>query len=367
MEVRLKRATKVEVRATDWLIEGRIPQGKIVVVSGRPGEGKSLFTAWLTAQVSQHSPVIFSNQEDDEAEDTVPRLEYAGAQLSRVYFPDENDFDAGYPTIPKDVDALERKVKQIGAKLVVFDSAVQHIGANVYANQDVRKAMTPLFRMLSRTNCTAVFVDHLKKTASRSGHVLEAFAGGGSGLIAQSRWVYAFGTNPEEPDERLLAPAKVNNGQNKTSMAFMLEVDDWVLTTKSEFRKTGKLIVPMARLVLTNGDCKVTAKEVTSYTGGTDGKGGGNPTTLAVCAEWLTGFLMFGPKDVNAVKLESSKGGFSWATVRRAADELKVEKKTTKKPGFGTGSNSTWALPKGHPALKAAARALAARRMKAKS
>jgi putative DNA primase/helicase len=357
----VKRATKVEVRATEWLIEGRVPKGKIVIVSGRPGEGKSLFTAWLAAQVTQRAPVIFSNQEDDEAEDIVPRLSFAGARLNRVFFPDEHDFPAGYPVIPRDLERLERKIKQIGAALVVFDAAVQHIGANVYANQDVRRALTPLHRMLARTGCTAVFVDHLKKNASRSGHVLEAFAGGGSGLIAQSRWVYAFGTNPEEPDERLLAPAKVNNGQAKTSMAFMLEVDDYVLTSKSQFHTTGKLIVPIARLVLTQGDCTVSAKQVVSYTGGENGRGG-NPTTLAVCAEWLTGLLMFGPKNVQEVKTEAGKGGFSWATVRRAADEVKVVKLTAKKAGFGSGTSSSWQLPKEHPALKAAERALAARK-----
>lgn len=357
----MKRATKVEVRATEWLIEGRIPKGRIVVVSGRPGEGKSLWSAWLAALVSQHAPVIFSNQEDDEAEDVVPRLKFAGAQLNRVFFPTELDFPVGYPVIPRDTEALERRIKQIGAALVVFDAATQHIGANVYDNQSVRKALTPLQRMLSRTGCTAIFVDHLKKSASRSGHVLEAFAGGGSGLIAAARFVYAFGTSPEEPDERILAPAKVNHGQTKTSMSYAMDVDDYVLTTKSQFRKSGKLIVPMARLTLTAGDCKVTAKQVVSYTGGDSGKGG-NPTTLAVAAEWLIGTLMFGPVDLDKVKAEHVKAGFSWATIRRASDEVKVVKDSQKLPGFGTGSKSTWALPKGHPALKAGQRAIAARK-----
>lgn len=355
-----KRLSQHEPTPTEWLIENRIPAGQFVVVSGRPGEGKSLWTCWLAARVSQHHNVLFSNQEDSSTE-LWKRLTFAQARPKRIHLPTEFDFPGGIPMVPRDLGLLERKIKQMDVRLVVMDAALQHIQANVYSSQDVRQTLTPLKQMLERTGCTLIFVDHLKKHVAKNAHVLEAFAGGGSGLTAAARWVYAFGTNPDEPDERILAPAKVNNGQSGTSMSFIVDFDEIVLATPgSKASARGRLLEQTARLTLVGSDVKVSAGKVVRHTGA-DEESTGSAVSRGVCAEWLTGFLMFGPKSGAECKEEAGKAGFSYSTLRRAADQLNLIRQQTKKAGFGTGTASTWELPIGHPALTMGKRILEAR------
>jgi hypothetical protein len=363
----MKRLSQHEPKPTEWLIEGRVPAGTFVVVSGRPGAMKSLWTSWLAAEVSQHHAVLFSNQEDSEDE-TWKRLTFAGARERRIHLPTVRDFPGGFPVIPRDLDKLERKIKQMRLRLIVMDAAKQHFGVSMYNDQAIRQALTPLKQMLERTGCTVVFVDHLRKKVPKNAHVLEAFAGGGSGLTAAARWLYAFGPNPEDPDERILAPAKVNNGQSKTSVSYTVDYDDVVLARPgSKAYAQGKLTESTARLVLQAKHVKVSATQVVRYTGAGGGDDdGGNPTTRGVCVEWLIGTLMFGEKSGAEIKEEGKKAGFSWMTIRRASDQLGVVKTQTKKKGFGTGTQSTWALPPAHPALAVGTKMLAARALAAK-
>lgn len=349
----MRRASQVVPREGRWLLDGMIPEGKIVICAGKPKQGKSLWTVWLAALISQQHPVILSNQEDDEEVDLIPRLEYAGAVMRRVYLPTEADFPAhGFPVLPGDTGQLERKIKQIGAKLVVFDASNQHLSVNVYNNQAVRLALTPLKQVLARTGCTAIFVDHLKKMArtGAGGSPLEAFAGGGSGLVAASRAAFIFGRSPDDEDERVLVTAGANASGAK-AMTFSLEVEKIVLAPKGD--RKGRLLVDTARLNLLNRNAKITATQVLKASDdGTPTSGAGVDTTQkAVCAEWLTTFLMYGGKSGQDVREESAKAGFSWKTCRRASDGIGIVKTVEKLPGFGSGTKSTWELPPGHPAL----------------
>ncbi len=346
----MRRASQVTPREGRWLLEGMIPEGKIVICAGKPKQGKSLWTVWLAALVSQQHPVILSNQEDDEEIDLVPRLEYAGAVMRRVYLPTEADFpDHGFPVLPGDTAQLERKIKQIGAKLVVFDASNQHLAVNVYNNQAVRLALTPLKQVLARTGCTAIFVDHLKKMArtQSGGSPLEAFAGGGSGLVAASRAALIFGRSPEDEDERVLVTAGAN-ASGARAMTYSLEVEKICLAPKGD--RKGRLLVDTARLNLLNPAAKLTATQVLRASDeGTTALV--NPVQRSVCAEWLTTYLMYGPKPGPAVREDAAKAGFSWRTTRRASEGVGVVKKVEKLSGFGSGTKSSWELPAGHPAL----------------
>ncbi len=110
------RASHVKEREIEWLLEGRIPRGMITLVAGRPGQGKSLFSAWLAARVSQRDGgVIFSNDEDLKAETSRPRLRLAGADLNRVHF--------WKPTLVSadGIAQLDRFVRAMKIRLLVVD------------------------------------------------------------------------------------------------------------------------------------------------------------------------------------------------------------------------------------------------------
>ena len=115
-------ASDVEEKLIQWLIEQRLARGVITLIAGRPGQGKSLFTAWLTAHMTQQGDrVIFSNVEDLRGETTRPRLRVAGADLTKVSFwtPDLSTAEG--------LAKLEAVVKALKIKLLIVDPISAHL------------------------------------------------------------------------------------------------------------------------------------------------------------------------------------------------------------------------------------------------
>ena len=342
---KVRRAHEIQVEPITYVWRDRIPAGMVTVISGRAGEGKSTLTRQMVADVSQTASVIYSNQEDHSSTNRAG-LEAAGARLRRVYMPDEPY------VLPDDIHALRKKIKETRAKLVVLDSALQHLGPSAGAGQAVRKAITPLKAVLEETGCACIFVDHLIKRPKAGAHPLEALTGSGSGLPAASRAVYIFGINPHNPDERLLAPVKVNFARTDTSCVFDMRTLEVKIASKEVRERTGRMLVEVGQLVLIDpANTRFGAKDVLSYTGNPNAPAAGtqNTSKVAFASEWLTGYLMFGEQKADDVEKDGATAGFSWATLRRAAKQMDVQK--TRK-GFGKDGAWLWRLPDGHLALQ---------------
>jgi putative DNA primase/helicase len=230
------------------------------------------------------------------------------------------------------------------AKLVVFDSAQQHFNVTMGSGQQVRQALTPLKALLERTNCAAVFIDHLVKRPKANSHPLEALSGAGSGLPAAARFVYVFGRHAGDPNERILAPVKVNAIRADRSFAY--EMSDAAV-----FTKDGKT-VEIGRLVYVSDDSDVDASQVIAFNGGGKAADSKHGIKGAIAQEWLIGALMFGEKDAKEVQDDGADTGFSWRTLQRAGEAVGIVRK---REGFGKGSKITWRLPDDHPALAMAA------------
>lgn len=343
-KVEMLRGNKIESKPIEWLCPSvlgeRFPVGMIALVSGRPGQGKSSLTSYLTAEVTrQGHSVIHSNQEDAIREILVPRLLAAGADMKRVFLPETPMM------IPRELDQLERLIKQVRAKLVVMDAAAQHLNVSIYNDQEVRKALTPLAKVLERTGCACVMISHTKK--GRYADPLEAIGGASGGLVGASRVVYIFGADPKDPDQRVLAPAKSNIGPVDTATEFSCEVVGW----KVNRQRGGPITLKVFRLKPVTHHSATTAAAVTSFVGG-KGKAGEDPTDptrLAMAEEWLTGLLKDGPMKATDIEAEAAKVKVSWGTVRRAQATLEIAKKRT---GYGANGFWEWDLPDGHPLKK---------------
>lgn len=329
------RADRVKALPIEFLWRSHIPRGMPVIIAGRPGEGKSILAASITATLTQQGmSVIFSNREDPLAQIVRPRLEAAGADLTRVTF-----WDA-YRMLPEALGDLDAQIKKMNAKLVVLDPISAHLSASIYNDQEVRTVLSPIRSIAADNDCAFLFIHHLVKNATSGTHPLRAIGGSGGGLPGAARAVYIFAVDPTDKDDRVLAPAKFNVGEEPKAIHFTMDSHEIVLGKGADAKmvSAGKLILlgernTSARSLLASEAAKGAAMP--------------NQSKTAEAAAWLTIYLSLGPRPANEVHEDAVQNGHSIKTLRRAADEMDVDKFRK------GGSNGAWfwQLPPGHPAL----------------
>jgi AAA domain len=236
------RMSTVDPEHVDWLWSGRIPLGKLTLVDGDPGRGKSTFMLDLAARVTTGSPlpdgtqlgdprsVVLMTAEDGLADTVRPRLDAAGADPARVVvieavpvYDDEGNMTLRPPSLPRDLGFLERVIREEKAALGLIDVLAAYLGADVdgHVDKDVRRALMPLAKMAERTGAAIIAARHLTK--ARGGNAI--YAGGGSiGIIGAARSALIIGDDPsdETGDRRILAVAKSNLAAIPTALAYRL-------------------------------------------------------------------------------------------------------------------------------------------------
>jgi len=216
-----------------WLWTGRLAVGKVTVLDGLPGAGKSTVTCDLAARVSrgQRFPgdafgrpaggVIFVAAEDGIADTVVPRLLAAGADLARCHVWRSDRM----PALPDDAGEIEAAVLAHHARLLVCDPVSALFARDLSSNSDadVRRALTPLAAMAERHGVCVVLLRHLNKRAG--GSALDR-GGGSIGIAALARTVLLLGRDEQDPDGRVLAAVKSNLSRTPQSLrARMVDVD----------------------------------------------------------------------------------------------------------------------------------------------
>jgi putative DNA primase/helicase len=310
------RAADIESEPVKWLWRRRIPRGMLTLVAGRPGQGKSLFAAFLAAQASATGNVIYSSREDPLRQVLRPRLEAAGARLERVHLLALD--------LPEDTPLLEREIACRQANLLVLDPLAAHLSVSLHNDQAVRQALSPLTKIAERSGCAVLLISHTIKSLPRRAHPLDAIGGSGGGLAAACRIAYIFATDPQDSEQRILATAKSNIGPEPDSLRFGLG-----LTEPNEDEEDG------VAYLLERTECELTASELlrASLAGSRQSE------KRAKAEDWLIGELCFGAKPSDELRERATKQGISERTLRRASDKLGIVK--------GRGPGATWALPDG--------------------
>jgi hypothetical protein len=320
-----------------WLWPERIPLGKVTVLDGDPGTGKSTLTLTIAAKVTTASPfpdgarpgvgdVILLSAEDDIGDTIRPRLEAAGADLTRCWvLPDvqaEPDRPPRPPELPADLDALEGMVKDKQAALVVIDPIAAFLSGTVdmHRDQDVRRALAPLAYMAARTGAAVVIVRHMNK-----GQGSALYRGSGSiGIVGAARAGLLVAPDPDDEDRRVLALTKSNLAKMPQALAYRL-VDDERYSC--------------ARVVWDG---------VTSHTA-TDLLRPPDPDAApqqAEAVEILREILTEQPLLARQVERLAAQAGISKATLHRARKSLGI---ITRREGFGPGSYYVWSMPSTSP------------------
>jgi hypothetical protein len=232
-----------EERSLDWLWYPYIPFGKITILDGDPGLGKSLLWMDLMARLSSGTEMPLGSpiedpmkcivmSAEDEIEDTIlPRLRAHGANLSNIFSVALRSNKNGVVpfTLPEDLHALCDAVDRTGARFVVTDPVTAYFSDRISTNNDaqVRKAMTPLAIACSDQRFSLLSVRHLNKSSKEHKAI---YRGGGSIAItgaARSALLLAWADENSPEREMILAQAKANLVRHSDARSLRCKVEAW--------------------------------------------------------------------------------------------------------------------------------------------
>ena len=217
----------IEQTSVEWLWFPYIPFGKLTIIQGNPGEGKTYFAMMLTAACTNRK--LFPNMEDIEpfnviyqtAEDGMgdtikPRLMEAGADLSRVMVIDDSE-----EALTLSDDRIEKAVRQNHVRLVIIDPVQAFIGVDVDMNRanEVRPVFRKLGMIAEKTGCAIVLIGHLNKSSGTQ----STYRGLGSiDIMAAVRSLIFIGKVRKNPTTRVLIHEKSSLAPPGETMAFKL-------------------------------------------------------------------------------------------------------------------------------------------------
>jgi hypothetical protein len=348
------RASDIEPKPIHWLWPNRIARGKLNMIAGNPGRGKSQITTSIAAIVTtgNHWPVtrerceigsvLILSAEDDGADTIVPRLQAAEADRERVHI--LTAVCAGYTgegkrrhrifSLEQDLENLSRKLEELSdVTVLIVDPITAYLGRNTdsHKNSDVRALLAPLADLAAQHDIATILVTHLNKTIGRQAlmRVTESIA-----FVATPRcnWLVEDDPNnqsPDKPRRRLFLPLKINIAADITGLAYRVES----VTLSSAAGQ-----IDTSRVSWESEPVTVTADEAVRSD---DFRKSCGLRKIDDAKKSLKKVLAAGPVLATEVFEWAEAAGFSAATVRRAREEIGVV--SEKQPEFQ--GRWTWALP----------------------
>lgn len=342
VELHLLRASDVVMEPTSWLWPEWLARGKLHMLGGVPGTGKTSVALSLAATVSagnrwpdgtacsEAANVVIWSGEDGIADTLTPRLTAMGADLNRVHF--VSDVTQGKLRRPfdpaHDMATLIAKAREIGSiGLLIVDPVVTAISGDSHKNSEVRRGLATLVEFAEKHNAAVLGITHFSKgTADRD--PLDRLTGS-LAFGAAPRLVFAAAKQPSIDDgapERVFVRVKSNIGKHDGGgFRYGLEsseLPEGIVTSR----------------VVWGGSIDGTAREILAEAESTDSDGG--RTALAEAQEFLSQELSTGAVSVRELRKRADEIGIAWATMRRAQKGLGIE---PRKEGMQGGW--VWELP----------------------
>ena len=302
-DLKLINMRDVEVESVSWLWYPFIPYGKVTIIQGDPGEGKTTLVLQIIARLTkgeciigekEQSPinVIYQTAEDGLADTIKPRLLSADADCSKVLVIDDRDT----PLTMRDV-RLEQAIVETNAKLVVLDPIQGFLGADVdmHRANEIRPIMKHISELAEKYKCAIILIGHMNKCSVGK----SAYRGLGSiDFQAAARSVLIVGRIKDEPEVRVVCQTKSSLAPEAKAVAFRLNEEtgfEWI------------------------GELDITADDLLSGTV----KG----TKKQAAMDFLENLLADGQMPQKEIIELARQKGISDKTLRNAKDELKIKSK----------------------------------------
>ena len=225
----------IQSKEIEWLWYPYIPFGKITIVQGDPGEGKTSFVLNLAAKLSKgekfgmeekQAPIniIYQTTEDGLADTVKPRLEKADADCTKIMVIDDSQTPLSFQD-----KRVEKAIVQTGARLLIFDPLQAYLGDRVDMNRanEIREITKQIGLLADKYRCAMVLIGHMNK----GGGTKAAYRGMGSiDFFAIARSVLLVARVPEQPNIRAIAQIKNNLAPEGDTVGFSLSNDsfEWI-------------------------------------------------------------------------------------------------------------------------------------------
>ncbi len=313
--VDLTIASKIRPIAIDWLWDGWLAKGKLQLLAGQPGTGKttlaSAFAAiisvggvWPDGSRANAGNVVIWSGEDDPHDTLVPRLMAAGADLARIHLVNGMNEDGAkrFFDPAKDMVPLSQEIKKIGAALVIIDPIAMMAVKDSHRNAETRRDLQPIAELCQATGAAALGIHHLAKgTVGREPQ--ERLLG--SVAFAAVARVVMIATkmaplDDEKTERRAIMRAKSNIGPDDGGFGYTLEqieLEDHpnIFASRAIW---GEAVEGTAREILAEAELDVER----------------SPREDA--KEFLLSFLSEGPVPVKEVRAAARREGISPRTLR---------------------------------------------------
>ena len=312
----------VKPEPINWLWPSLIPRGKITLIAGDPGLGKSLISSMLASVVSKgytwpltdsHSPigdVVLLSAEDDPADTIRPRLDAAGADCSRVHIIEsiKETVTDGSTThrmfsFKQDITALDECLSSFpDCKLVIVDPVSAYMdGTDGNSNTDIRGLFAPLAALAMKYKVAVVLIQHLNKSGGTNALYRPI---GSIAFIGAARSAFIVTKDPENPKRRLFMPAKNNLAEESNGLAYS------IITAEND--------APV--IVWESDPVTITANDALAIPEQSEDR-----TATDEAVAFLRDLLSAGPMQVSKIESEARQAGINSKPLRSARIRLGIK------------------------------------------
>jgi hypothetical protein len=320
----LVNGSELNPKPIHWLWRGWLALGKLHLLAGTPGQGKTTiamaFAAtvtqagrWPDGTISNLGNVVIWSGEDDCEDTLLPRVLACGGDPNRIFFIAGARRDGkDYSFDPaKDMAALQAAIDRIGnVRLIIVDPIVSAVTGDSHKNTETRRDLQPLVNLAANANAALLGITHLGKGGAGGDPVQRVLGSVAFVAVPRVVLVAAKVRTDDGGDKRILARGKSNIGRDDGGFEYHLEQTEVKSLIETNRITWGSSV---------NG----TAQELLSEPDLDELEGGALEDAKAFLSEFLAG----GSKPSKLVQSEARDAGISSASLRRARDALHVKAK----------------------------------------
>lgn len=321
-----------------WLWPNWLALGKLHVLAGMPGQGKTTIAAGALAAtvtvggrwpdgewVTEPGNVVIWSGEDDPADTLLPRFIASGGDRNRVFFVEGTRRADGVSAFDPSTDLphLEAELERIGnVRLLVVDPVVSAVTGDGNSNNVVRRSLQPLVDLAAKCRCAVLGISHFSKGGAGNDPAQRVVGSIAFAAVARVVLVAAKVKQEDGDDRRILARSKSNIGPDDGGVRYDLrqvEALPGIYASRVEWMEQ---VEGSARELLADA----AEQPETSRDGASD---------------FLLNLLQGGPIPSATVKSKATTAGHAWRTIERASKDLDIEKRK-----HGMDGGWYWSLPK---------------------